>query len=213
MCVPGSMNKLVLMRHRTQLVEHLGDALPGYAKVPHRARRCLLATQVTEGQPFALRNYDLGAAKDWLRGCALILLLAAMAVRAASPVDVYHFPDAKIEARYRALVAEFRCPKCLNTNLAGSDAPIAEDLRAAVHRLVVLEGRSDEQVRDYLQTRYGDFVLYDPPFRASTLVLWLGPVVFAIVGLALVVGRLRRQQPAKLDDEDRVRLRRMLDKP
>ena len=82
------------------------------------------------------------------------------------------------EARYRALTEEFRCPKCLNTNLAGSDAPIAADLRATVHRLI-LEGATDQAIRDYLQARYGDFVLYDPPVRRDTLLLWIAPVAVA----------------------------------
>ena len=127
-------------------------------------------------------------------------------------MDVYAFPDAATEARYRALVAEFRCPKCLNTNLAGSDAPIAQDLRAAVHRLVVVEGRTDEEVRDYLHTRYGDFVLYDPPFKGATLLLWSGPLLFAALGLTLVAVRLCRQSGKRLSDADRARLKRILEK-
>ena len=140
----------------------------------------------------------------------LLPLLSGLAL-GASPVDVYDFPDAATEARYRALVAELRCPKCLNTNLAGSDAPIAQDLRAAVHRLVVREGLADQQVRDYLQARYGDFILYDPPLQRSTLLLWAGPILFAVLGLVLIAGRLRRQQGARLSDEERARLRRILD--
>ena len=141
----------------------------------------------------------------WLLG-----LGAGLAV-GASPVDVYEFPDPATEARYRALVAELRCPKCLNTNLAGSDAPIAQDLRAAVHRLVVREGLADHEVRDYLQARYGDFILYDPPLQRSTLLLWVGPILFAGLGLVLIAGRLRCQQRARLSDADRARLQRILD--
>ena len=88
---------------------------------------------------------------------ACLLCVLAVSGMAASPVDVHHFPDADSERRYRALVNEFRCPKCLNVNISGSDAPIAQDLRAAVYRLAVLEGRSDREVRDFLQARYGDF--------------------------------------------------------
>ena len=140
-----------------------------------------------------------------------LLLLGAGLAAGASPVDVYDFPDAATEARYRALVAELRCPKCLNTNLAGSDAPIAQDLRAAVHRLIVREGLADQQVRDYLQARYGDFILYDPPVQRSTLLLWAGPILFAGVGLGLIAWRMRRQQRAQLSEEERMRLQRILD--
>lgn len=114
---------------------------------------------------------------------------------AATPVDVYDFPDADTEARYRELIAEFRCPLCLNTNLAGSDAPIAQDLRRTVHRLVVAEQADDDTVRDFLQARYGDFVLYDPPFRPGTALLWLGPLVFLALGL-WALWRVARQPPA-----------------
>ena len=89
--------------------------------------------------------------------------LLAPPVWAAGPVDVYRFQSAEQEARYRALIAEFRCPKCLNTNLAGSDAPIAQDLRRTVHRLVVTEGLADQEIRHYLQDRYGEvYVALEP---------------------------------------------------
>ncbi len=146
-----------------------------------------------------------------MRVSALALLLWCLPGWGASPVDVYEFPDAKAEARFRALIAEFRCPKCLNTNLAGSDAPIAQDLRAAVHRLVVREGLSDEEVRDYLQARYGDFVLYDPPLKAATLLLWGGPILFVLAGLGLIAWRLMHQRSAQLSDADQARLAKILD--
>lgn len=132
-------------------------------------------------------------------------------VQGASPVDVYDFPDARTELRYRALANEFRCPKCLNVNLSGSDAPIAQDLRATVYRLIVREGRSDEEVREFMQVRYGDFILYDPPLKRGTMLLWLGPVLFALLGLGLVGYRLRNQRAAILSAEDRQRLQAILD--
>jgi cytochrome c-type biogenesis protein CcmH len=142
---------------------------------------------------------------------ALCIAWAAATTFAASPVDVYEFPTPELEARYRALIAEFRCPKCLNTNLEGSDAPIAQDLRRTVHRLVVSEGRSDAEVREYLQSRYGDFVLYDPPFRMDTLVLWLAPVVFLLLGLVVVARLLRRPPAAPLSAAEAERLKTLLD--
>ena len=146
-----------------------------------------------------------------MRARVLALLLWPLSAWCVSPVDVYEFPDVETEARYQALIAEFRCPKCLNTNLAGSDAPIAQDLRAAVHRLVVREGLSDAAVRDYLQARYGDFVLYDPPLKTATLLLWGGPVLFVLAGLGLVSWRLRHQRSAQLSDADQARLAKILD--
>ncbi len=124
------------------------------------------------------------------------------ALNGASPVQAEQFADAEMSSRYQALIAEFRCPKCLNTNLKGSDSPIAVDLRRAVARLL-REGNSDQQVRDYLQARYGDFVLYNPPFKPSTYVLWLGPLVFLLIALFVVwrtVGRAKRAQVQTLDE-------------
>lgn len=127
----------------------------------------------------------------------LLVLLTALALLpspapAATPVDIYEFDSAAQEARYRALIDEFRCPKCLNTNLSGSDAPIAQDLRRTVHRLLVTDGRSDQEIRDFLQQRYGDFVLYDPPLKPGTWILWGAPIVFLLIG-AGVLFRVVRQ--------------------
>lgn len=128
----------------------------------------------------------------------LALLLGARSF-AADPVDVQSFASTAEEERYRDLIAEFRCPKCLNTNLLGSDAPIAKDLRQAVYRLAIEEGRSDGEVRDYLQQRYGDFVLYSPPLKASTFLLWFGPVLLLLLGVGLWVRTVRRAQTTAAD--------------
>jgi len=140
---------------------------------------------------------------------AVGLLLVGWA-QAAGPVDVYDFDDPAQEARYRALIDEFRCPKCLNTNLSGSDAPIAKDLRGTVHRLVT-EGRSDGEIREFLQARYGDFVLYDPPFKPSTYLLWLTPAALVLLAAWLLWRLLRQPPPAPLDDAERQRLKALLD--
>lgn len=132
----------------------------------------------------------------WLRAVLVAALLGAGTgvLQAAGPVDLYAFESAADEQRFRELIAELRCPKCLNTNLAGSDAPIAADLRRTVHRLMVEEGMSDAEILSFLQARYGDFVLYNPPFRPDTWILWLGPVAFLLLG-GLVLWRMLRQPP------------------
>ena len=82
---------------------------------------------------------------------------------AASTVDTFNFDSSAHELRYRGLIAQIRCPKCQNVNIAGSDAPIAKDLRVTVHRLLG-EGKSDSQILEFLQDRYGDFcLLYTSP--------------------------------------------------
>jgi cytochrome c-type biogenesis protein CcmH len=144
---------------------------------------------------------------------AVAALVTGLAGRsyAASPVDLYPFQHAAQEARYRALIDEIRCPKCLNTNLAGSDAPIAEDLRRTVHRLITEEAMSDDEILAFLQARYGDFVLYDPPFRPDTWILWLGPLVFLLVGLFVLWRMLRRPPEPPLSHDEAARLRAILD--
>ena len=135
---------------------------------------------------------------------------AAPGAVAVGQVDIYEFPSEEMEARYRALIDEFRCPKCLNTNLSGSDAPIAKDLRKTVWRLLVQEGMTDQEVRDFLQARYGDFVLYNPPFKPGTWVLWLAPVVFGLIGIFVLARMLRSRPEVALTDSDSRRVDEIL---
>ncbi|MDG1703863.1 MAG: cytochrome c-type biogenesis protein CcmH [Pseudomonadales bacterium] len=148
----------------------------------------------------------------WIVGRLILALLAlssASACFAVSQIDTFEFSDEVQERRYRALIDEFRCPKCLNTNLAGSDAPIAQDLRKVVYRLVVIEAKADQEVRDYLQVRYGDFVLYDPPFNARTWYIWVVPIGLGLLGVFVILGLQRRVtgQRTVLDSSQQARLR------
>jgi cytochrome c-type biogenesis protein CcmH len=141
-----------------------------------------------------------------LLGLAGLLGIAA-APQAAGPVDIYAFDSPAEEQRFRQLIAELRCPKCLNTNLAGSDAPIAADLRRTVYRLIREERMSDAEILAFLQERYGDFVLYNPPVRPDTWILWFAPVGFLLIGI-LVLWRVLRQPPSgglSAEEADRVR--------
>jgi cytochrome c-type biogenesis protein CcmH len=145
-----------------------------------------------------------------LAGLALVAL--AGVAQAEGPVDLYQFESEVQEDRYRQLIDELRCPKCLNTNLSGSDAPIAKDLRRTVHRLITEEGKSDQEILSFLQARYGDFVLYDPPLRPDTWILWFGPLVFLGLGL-VVLWRVLRQPPRQpLSDDEAARLRTLLER-
>ncbi len=133
------------------------------------------------------------------------LCIAATLASASSVVDAYDFDDPALEARYRTLIAELRCPKCLNVNIAGSDAPIASDLRRAVRRMLE-EGRSDQEILAHLKDRYGDFILYNPPLSPATVLLWATPAVLILVGL-LVLRRLgSRRDAVELTEEERARL-------
>lgn len=143
------------------------------------------------------------------RAILLPLLLAATLAQAA--VEVREFRDATEETRYQVLIAELRCPKCQNTNLAGSDAELATDLKDRVYAML-REGRSDDEIRRFLVDRYGDFITYKPPMRAGTLVLWWGPLVLLLVVAGALVARARRH-PARnrpLTPEENARLQRLL---
>ena len=105
---------------------------------------------------------------------ALWLLLAGMPAFAA--VEVHEFDDPVQEARYKKLIAELRCLVCQNQNLADSNAELAQDLRNKTYEMV-RAGQSDEDIIGYMVQRYGDFVLYRPPLKATTVLLWLKEVL------------------------------------
>jgi cytochrome c-type biogenesis protein CcmH len=135
-----------------------------------------------------------------IRLAALIVLWLA-SVSAAWAIDKeVAFDDPILNARYIALVREIRCPKCLNESIADSDAPVAADLRREVRRLIG-EGASDDDVKNFLSSRYGEFVLYRPRLNQTTLALWAGPFVFLLIG-AIVFWRILRVRRAQPLDED-----------
>ena len=110
------------------------------------------------------------------------LVLTVPALAGGEPLI---FTDAEQEARYQQLTVELRCLVCQNQNLADSDAPLAQDLRQEIYDMMQA-GRSDNEIKQFLIDRYGDFVLYMPPVKSNTLVLWLMPA-FLLIGGALVV--------------------------
>lgn len=123
-----------------------------------------------------------------------ILTLASPAVRAQSAIEPREFETPVQEQRYRALLGELRCTVCQNEALESSNADLAGDLRDQVYAQI-MQGRSDFEIRQYMRDRYGDFVLYDPPFAGHTLILWLGPVVLLLLGIvtgALMIRQRRR---------------------
>jgi len=145
----------------------------------------------------------------------LTIVLSVSSISVLAAIDAYSFPDDNLRERYNSLIDELRCPQCLNTNLAGSDSMISKDLRREVHRLV-LEGKSDDEVRDFMQQRYGDFILYKPQVKASTYVLWFGPVVLFFIAVAVMVKLLaRRRDPSHknvLTEVEQNRLDQLLSK-
>jgi cytochrome c-type biogenesis protein CcmH len=134
-----------------------------------------------------------------IRWLAVLLLAFAGLAAAQAPLE---FADAAEEARFRALAAELRCVMCQNQSLADSDAPIARDLRSQV-LVLMREGRSDAQIKDYLVERYGEFVLYEPEMKPATWLLWFGPALILLAGAGVVVAVVRKRAaaaPAAADD-------------
>ncbi|MCB5188142.1 cytochrome c-type biogenesis protein CcmH [Methylobacillus caricis] len=99
----------------------------------------------------------------------------------------------KIEAQVSRLAEELRCLVCQNQTLADSSAPLAEDLRNEIREMAA-KNMSDQQIIDHLVARYGDFVRYRPPFKASTAVLWAGPFVLLVLGMLFVSVLVRRRE-------------------
>jgi cytochrome c-type biogenesis protein CcmH len=105
-------------------------------------------------------------------------------------------PDPVVEERLKNLAEELRCLVCQNQTIADSNAPLALDLRNQI-RTQVAQGRNDDQIREYMVQRYGDFVLYKPPLRATTVLLWAGPFALLLAGIVFLVVRVRRAPAAK----------------
>jgi cytochrome c-type biogenesis protein CcmH len=120
-------------------------------------------------------------------------LAVAFATLACGQAEEIANPDPVVESRLRGLAEELRCLVCQNQTIADSHAPLALDLRNQI-RAQIAAGRSDEQIRTYMVERYGDFVLYNPPFKATTLLLWVGPFALGAVGIGLFVAIVRRRR-------------------
>ena len=150
-------------------------------------------------QGIARRSLVLGGA---LAPAAWLALPGASRAQPASAPATAEAPsaaaDPALEARMMALAAELRCLVCQNQTIADSHAGLAEDLRRQIREMLA-RGMSEAQVRQYMTDRYGDFVLYKPPFKASTALLWAGPGVLLVVALGTLAGVLRRRQ--RLDDQ------------
>ncbi len=111
------------------------------------------------------------------------------------------FASQQQQERFNKLTEELRCLVCQNQNLADSDAPLAHDLRREVHEMV-LAGRTNEQIKQFLVTRYGDFVLYRPPVQKNTYLLWLAPLVLLLVGALILRSSIgKRSALLKTDKE------------
>lgn len=126
-----------------------------------------------------------------------LLVISFLPWPSMAAIDIYEFDTESQRERYHVLIDELRCPKCQNQNLAGSNSQIAVDLRRELHRLLQ-EGKTDKEIKEFMVARYGDFVLYKPPLKSSTLMLWLFPLVMLLIGLVSLALILRQRRKTVL---------------
>ena len=138
--------------------------------------------------------------------CSVVLAALGSITFAQSQVEVNLPPE--LMARYEVLIAELRCPKCLNINIADSNAPIATDLRLVVQNQL-LDGKKDSEIKAFLRERYGDFIDYNPPLSPATLLLWAIPIVLLICAALTFTFVGTRREKVELSDAERARLQQL----
>jgi len=142
----------------------------------------------------------------------ILLLVLTWTSHALAAIETYSFENTDQEKRYQSMIAELRCLVCQNQNLADSNADLAKDLRAQTHAMIIA-GKADADIVDYMVERYWDFVLYRPPFKASTWLLWVGP--FLILLIALIVFSLtilKNRQAPQVSESERRHASELLDR-
>ena len=130
----------------------------------------------------------------------------------AAPIETFKFESAETEKIFHKLSEEIRCLVCQNQNIAESNADLAKDLRLEIYTMLSA-GKSEEEIVDFMVQRYGDYVLYRPPFKPMTWLLWFGPIIIFAFGLVYVVRLMKSQssaeQPASLSDEEVERIKNL----
>ncbi len=143
-----------------------------------------------------------------LTGMVLILLIDT----GFAAVEYRKFDDPAQEQTYHSLISELRCLVCQNQTIADSNADLAKDLRRQVYEMLQ-QGNSRQQIIDFMTQRYGDFVMYRPAFNSKTAFLWLGPMIFMVIGfIMLFVISHRRRKAHRLSAEKQARISQLLEK-
>lgn len=129
---------------------------------------------------------------------------------ASAAIDVYEFDNEDQEQQFKELSQTLRCPKCQNNTISDSNAELAKDLRVKVYEMTK-EGKSSDEIVDYMIDRYGNFVTYDPPVTAATAVLWLGPLAVILIGFSIIVinGRKKSAKAVKEAEWDKDKEKRL----
>ncbi len=142
----------------------------------------------------------------------LLLSLFLLSQSVHAEIEVYQFKTPELELRYQSLTEELRCLVCQNQNIADSHAELAQDLRRKVYEKLNA-GDSNDQIIDYMTERYGDFVLYRPPFNLKTVILWLAPVLTLLIGGIGFWALLKRSETnaiEQLSDAEHAQLDKLL---
>jgi cytochrome c-type biogenesis protein CcmH len=141
--------------------------------------------------------------KHWLLAIAVIALL--IGADASARVEVKEFDTPEQQAKYEKMIDELRCLVCQNQNLADSNSELAIDMRRKTYEMIK-EGKSSEEVADFMVERYGDFVLYRPPLNQTTLLLWIGPFIILVIGVAVLIRTITKRRAMSDSTVDRSRL-------
>lgn len=149
-----------------------------------------------------------------IKKVVIACVFSAVSFAAVAAIDVYDFDSEEKEKEFKELTLQLRCPKCQNNSIGDSNAVIATDMRAKVYELMQ-EGYTKQQVIDYMIERYGNFVTYQPPLNAATIILWAGPLLFLVIGGVFIVKMSRRKLSAVSDadalaEDESQRLARLL---
>ena len=137
--------------------------------------------------------------------------LLSVANLSVAAIDTFEFENVQQERLFHDLAKELRCPKCQNQNISDSNAELAKDLRNKTYELVK-EGKTHDEVIDYMVARFGNFVRYDPPMTPATIFLWLGPLLFILFGFIVLYKQAKNKSSKddELDSDEEARLKKIL---
>ena len=126
----------------------------------------------------------------------LLIVVSFSLSAAAAPIETFQFDSLETEKVFHKLSEEIRCLVCQNQNIAESNADLAKDLRLEIYTMLS-EGKTEDEIVDFMVDRYGDYVLYRPPFKPMTWLLWFGPVIVFFIGMIFVVRFMKSQNMSK----------------
>ena len=138
---------------------------------------------------------------NWQSLFTALLFGVLLAMPVQAKVEIVQFDTPEQEERYKKLIAELRCLVCQNQNLADSDAELAVDMRRKAYELVK-QDKTKTEIANFMVDRYGEFVLYRPPFNRNTVLLWIGPFIILLIGVTLLIRTIVRRHTEQDTDVD-----------